>query len=154
MKPAGPMELLKEAKKLYSSSRLAVLSTHSKKLEGFPFGSIVGYALDYNDQILILISALAQHTQNLLANPKASLLVGDWNQEAPQVGCRLTMMGQIMPATDVDGGEYFQKFPETKEWAKLDFSFFRFEMEKALYVGGFGRILDLKGEDFLHSSKI
>src|ERR1039458_6628362 len=61
--------------------RLGSLSTLSRKQPGFPFGSVMPYGLDEQGRPIFLISTMAMHTQNLKADPRASLLVtqdGAW----------------------------------------------------------------------------
>ena len=56
-------------------SRIGSLSTLSRKQPGFPFGSVMPYGLDEQGRPVFLISTMAMHTQNLRADPRASLLV-------------------------------------------------------------------------------
>src|SRR6266478_8966248 len=58
-----------------SSRTPSALATLSRKHPGHPFASVMPYALDEQGQPLVLISAMAMHTQNLQADPRASLLV-------------------------------------------------------------------------------
>src|SRR3954453_11230278 len=60
---------------LVSQAKIATLSTCSRKHVGFPFGSLMPYALDPEGQHIFLISKLAMHTQNLKADQRASLFV-------------------------------------------------------------------------------
>jgi len=55
--------------------RVGSLSTLSRKQEGFPFGSVMPYGLDDAGHPIFLISTMAMHTQNLQAEPRASLLI-------------------------------------------------------------------------------
>src|SRR6201988_5326783 len=55
--------------------RIGTLSTLSRKLHGFPFGSVMPYGLDENGRSVFLISSMAMYTQNLQADPRATLLV-------------------------------------------------------------------------------
>ena len=55
--------------------RVGNLSTLSRKQPGFPFGSVMPYGLDDHGRPIFLISTMAMHTQNLQADPRASLLV-------------------------------------------------------------------------------
>ena len=57
------------------SGRIGSLSTLSRKQPGFPFGSLMPYALDRQGHPIFLISTMAMHTQNLQADPRASLFV-------------------------------------------------------------------------------
>ena len=63
------------ARNLMLSEYQGVLSTHSLDAPGYPFGSVAPYCLDRKGRPVILISNIAQHTKNLKANPKVSLIV-------------------------------------------------------------------------------
>src|ERR1700679_2039267 len=63
------------ARTLVYLGRIGSLSTHSRKQPGFPFGSVMPYGLDDRGRATFLISTMAMHTQNLLADARASLLV-------------------------------------------------------------------------------
>src|SRR5580692_7841460 len=65
---------------LISLASVATLSTLSKKHAGFPFGSLMPFALDPAGRPIFLISNMAMHTQNLKADPRGSLFV---NQASP-----------------------------------------------------------------------
>ena len=60
---------------LISQSAIGTLSTLSRKREGFPFGSLMPYAVDGQGRPIFLISSMAMHTQNLKGDPRASLFV-------------------------------------------------------------------------------
>lgn len=62
---------IRPARELLLKEYRGVLSTHSKSMPGFPFGSVVPYCLDAEGNPLILISRIAQHTHNLLKDPSA-----------------------------------------------------------------------------------
>src|ERR1035438_8524756 len=63
------------ARTLIQSSRIGSLSTQSHKQPGFPFGSLMPYALDGEGRPIFLVSTMAMHTQNLQGDPRASLFV-------------------------------------------------------------------------------
>ena len=73
--PAPETSYAERARTMLSLNQVGVLSTHSNKCEGFPFGSTMPYALDDAGRPLFLISAMAMHTKNLQADPHASLFV-------------------------------------------------------------------------------
>ena len=58
-----------QAAELFRSSNEAILSTISKKFEGFPFGSYVTYVSGRNRDIYLYASDIAEHTKNLKNNP-------------------------------------------------------------------------------------
>ena len=70
-------EARKHARQLLLKEYRGVLSTHSQAMPGFPFGSVVPYCLDARGWPLLLISRIAQHTRNLKADARCSLLVGE-----------------------------------------------------------------------------
>ena len=88
------VEAAKNARELLLKEYRAVLSTHSKKWPGFPFGSVVPYCLDAEGRPLILISRIAQHTHNLQADPRCSMLVGERGAEDIQAVGRLTLLAE------------------------------------------------------------
>src|SRR5205814_8470008 len=79
--PALEPTYAEKARTLIHLGRVGSLSTMSRKHPGWPFGSVMPYALDVTGRPIFLISSMAMHTQNLLNDPKASLLVTQ--SEAP-----------------------------------------------------------------------
>src|SRR5207253_10813924 len=51
---------------------------------GHPFASVMPYALDGAGRPVVLISSMAMHTQNLQADPRASLLVTQRGLDPPR----------------------------------------------------------------------
>ena len=60
------------ARTLMHLGRIGTLSTLSRKQPGFPFGSLMPYALDGQGRPVFLMSTMAMHTQNLQADPLCS----------------------------------------------------------------------------------
>src|SRR6266436_9447840 len=85
------------ARRLLNHQSVGVLSTHSIDVEGYPFGSIAPYALNYESEPTILISDIAQHTRNIKRNNKVSLTVFDQCADDPQASSRLTWLGDAKP---------------------------------------------------------
>ena len=71
--------------------RTGTLATHSRKRSGFPFASIMPYGLDAQGRPTFLISSMAMHTQNLMADGRASLLVAQPTAGDPLAAARLHM---------------------------------------------------------------
>src|SRR5256712_1292806 len=89
------------ARTLMYLGRIGSLSTLSRKQPGFPFGSVMPYGLDDHGRPIFLISTMAMHTQNLLADPRASLLVTqDDTGGGPSVAARITLGGNVQPVPD------------------------------------------------------
>ncbi|MEB5931106.1 HugZ family protein [Pseudomonas mosselii] len=137
---------LRPARELLLKEYRGVLSTHSKSMPGYPFGSVVPYCLDAEGHPLILISRIAQHTHNLQKDPKCSLLVGERDAEDVQAVGRLTVMAEARKLTDEAAIEsaaarYYRYFPESANYHKAhDFDFWVLEPVRHRYIGGFGAI--------------
>ena len=95
--PAVPEPSYAErARTLLYLGRIGSLSTHSLKQPGFPFGSVMPYALDGHGRPIFLISTMAMHTQNLRADPRASLLVTQQESGGDVLGAsRVTLVGDV-----------------------------------------------------------
>jgi hypothetical protein len=86
------------ARTLVSLTSFAALSTQSRKQPGFPFGSLMPYALDSEARPIFLISNMAIHTQNLKGDSRASLFIGQIvPDEDPLGAARATLVGRTEP---------------------------------------------------------
>ena len=132
------------ARKLLNHQSAGVLSTHSIDVEGYPFGSIAPYTLNYEGEPIILISDIAQHTRNIKHNNKVSLTVFDPRADDPQSGSRLTWIGdaESVDASDIETRDrYLRYFPSAESYFEThDFSFYRIGLRRARFIGGFGEI--------------
>jgi putative heme iron utilization protein len=132
------------ARTLVHLGRLGSLSTLSRKQPGFPFGSVMPYGLDEHGRPLFLISTMAMHTQNLKADPRASLLVIQNDAGGDPLGAsRVTLVGNVLPVPEADGAAtrevYLARHANSKYWVDFeDFSFYRLDVVDVYYVGGFG----------------
>lgn len=120
-----------------------MLSTHSKDVPGYPFGSVVQYVTDAAGTPVLLISRLAQHTQNLADNPRAALTVVAGHDGNVQEAARLTWMGEATRLVAPDAAlvaRHARYFPATRDYLQMDFEFWRIGLHKARFIGGFGRI--------------
>src|SRR5271166_1348100 len=88
---------------LMQSGRIGSLSTLSRKQPGFPFGSLMPYSLDDQGRPIFLISTMAMHTQNLQADPRASLFVTEPDASGDPLGAsRATLMGNVVRIPEPD----------------------------------------------------
>jgi hypothetical protein len=120
----------------------AILSTHSTQLPGYPYGTAVPLVIDEAQRPLLLISALAEHTKNLLADPRASLAVIEAGQANVQDAARATLVGRIEPFQPRPElvQRYLRYQPDAEQFLQLDFQFFRMQVERIRYIGGIGRM--------------
>jgi hypothetical protein len=144
---------VQKARALLTAESVGVLSTISVHRAGFPYGSVTPYALSARGAPLLLLSRLAAHTKNLLADPRASLFVGDRSAaEDPQAGARISLLGRLTPLpadeqTDARA-RYLAAWPRAADYLALgDFSFWRLEVEEARLIAGFGEIRWLDGKN-------
>ncbi len=128
---------------LLRRERSGVLSTLSLRHGGAPFGSLVPYALDARGEPLLLLSALAQHTRNVEADPRASLLVLDAAAAAedPRTAPRVSLVGRVGRLAGEAEAEararYLARHPSSRGLLALDFALYRLAVEEAHFVGGF-----------------
>ncbi|MDB5979678.1 MAG: heme iron utilization protein [Pseudomonas sp.] len=136
----------KNARELLLKEYRGVLSTHSKSMPGFPFGSVVPYCLDDKGHPLILISRIAQHTHNLQKDPKCSMLVGEREAEDVQAVGRVTVLAEAQKLTDeaaieAAAARYYRFFPESASYHSAhDFDFWVLVPVRYRFIGGFGAI--------------
>jgi putative heme iron utilization protein len=119
---------------------------------GHPYASLVTLATEPDGAPLMLISKLALHTQNLAADPRASLLIDGTSAAGdPLAGGRVTLIGRAEPtASPTARGRFLARHSHAEGYAGFpDFAFYTLKPEGAHYIGGFGRILDLLPSDLL-----
>jgi putative heme iron utilization protein len=142
------------ARTLVEQGRTGMLSTVSRRHPGHPFGSVMPYAVDDGGRPLFLISTLAMHTQNLAADPRASLLVAESSTaEDPLALGRITLMGTAahVPPSDRTAARsaYLARHPNASNWVDFeDFAFWRLELVDVYWVGGFGAMDWLRIADY------
>jgi putative heme iron utilization protein len=122
-----------------------VLSTTSVEPAGFPFGSIVTYALDGAGAPLVLMSTMAEHARNLAADPRCSLLVAAAGDGAGRLAvARATLLGELVRVDDEDQDDAVARYLEVHPgafWARFpDFAVHRLEVSSLRYVRGFGEM--------------
>ena len=138
---------------MVSLSSIATLSTVSRKRSGYPFGSLMPYAIDGIGQPILLISNMAMHTQNLHEDPRASLFVGQAGDGDPLGTARATLVGDVLPVPQEKVGEarerYLSRHENSRSWVDYkDFGFFFLQLLDIYYVGGFGVMGWVAAEDY------
>ena len=127
---------------LLDRERMGTLATNSQHHPGHPFASVMPYAPGPEGAPLFLISSMAIHTQNLVADARASLLVMQSGGGADPLGLqRATLLGnarRVGDASEAQRAAYLERHPSSRQWISFsDFSFFELEVTQIYYVGGF-----------------
>ncbi len=138
-----------QGRSLIRTRPLAALAT-SMTEGGWPYASLVLVACAQDATPLLLISNLAEHTRNLTAEPRVSLLFeATAGLENPLTGARLTLLGEAVRSEDAAERERFlRRHPEAELYAGFaDFALWRVVPRRAHLVAGFGRIHWVEGED-------
>jgi heme iron utilization protein len=138
-------------KKLLREARKAALATLDRQ-GGGPYASLVTVATAADGAPLMLISQLAVHTRNVLADARAGILIdGTGTDGDPLAGGRVSLTGRLVETpSEHDKRRFLARHPGAEMYAAFsDFAFYRFEIARAHYVGGFGRIVDLAPEEIL-----
>jgi putative heme iron utilization protein len=139
------------SRKLLKENNNGVLATVSLDVPGYPFGSVTPYCLSEKLEPLLLISNIARHTKNIIANPKVSLTVFDYKSNDVQANGRVTYIGDALKTDDASLNEKYQLyFPNSKGYFGFhDFSLYKIELKKIRYIGGFAKIFWLEKEEFV-----
>jgi heme iron utilization protein len=143
------------ARDLIRAARFGALATLERGT-GFPVATRVALATDHDGAPVTLVSRLSNHTTNLLADPRVTLLVGEPGKGDPLTHPRITLFAQ---AREVARGaeehaRLRQRFLANNPKAALyvdfgDFLFVAFDIERASLNAGFGKAYELTREDVL-----
>jgi len=153
MQPTIEFDAAKLARWLLRRSRQGALATLMAS-SGDPYCSLVNVASYADGSPILLISRLAVHTRNILADSRVSLMLDERAEGDPLEGSRIMLAGRAEQAGTDDlpvlRRRYLNAHPSAETFVNFnDFSFFRIRPSGAHLVAGFGRIVDLKPEQFL-----
>jgi len=119
------------------------LATQALQLPGYPFATALPYVPDEAHCPVFLLSTLAEHTKNLLADPHASLLVTSPGEPQVLEGQRMTIVGDVVrfDAPAEMRARYLRYQPGAAQYLALgDFVFFRLVPRRVRYIGGFAQM--------------
>src|SRR6195256_4405600 len=153
MQPTANFDPARLARSLLRRSRQGALATLMAR-GGDPYCSLVNVATHADGSPILLISRLALHTQNILADARISLMLDERAEGDPLEGSRIMLAGRAEEASGDDVAmlrrRYLNAHPSAEAFVDFkDFSFFWIRPLAAHLVAGFGRIVDLKPEQFL-----
>jgi putative heme iron utilization protein len=153
MQPSSDFDAVKVARSLLRRSRQGALATLMAG-SGDPYCSLVNVASHADGSPILLVSRLALHTRNILGDSRVSLMLDERAEGDPLEGSRIMLAGRAEEASTDDleilRRRYLNAHPSAETFVSFkDFSFFRIRPGGAHLVAGFGRIVDLKPEQFL-----
>lgn len=153
MQPTADFDASKLARSLLRRSRQGALATLMAG-SGDPYCSLVNVASHADASPVLLISRLALHTRNILADNRVSLMLDERAAGDPLEGARIMLSGRAEEASgetaDILRGRYLNAHPSAEAFVEFkDFSFFRIVPSGLHLVAGFGRIIDLKPAQFM-----
>jgi putative heme iron utilization protein len=139
------------ARTLISNLKTGSLATVATDPEGYPYASFVTFAL-LDGEPIFLISRLAEHTRNLMSDPRASLLAHESGNADPLANGRVTLVGRCnkLPRGDkLARDTYLALHPTAAYYVDFeDFDFWRLTLEAIRYIGGYGRMSWVSADDF------
>src|ERR1700744_4250472 len=148
MQPTADFDPARLARSLLRRRRQGALATLMTGT-GNPYCSLVNVASHADGAPILLISRLAVHTRNILADSRVSLMLDERAAGDPLEGARIMLAGTAEQAAEDDEPvlrrRYLNAHPSAQAFVEFkDFSFFRIRPQGAHLVAGFGRIVDLK----------
>ena len=152
MQPTPDFDPARAIRSLLRRSRQGALATLMAG-SGDPYCSLVNVASHPDGAPILLISRLAIHTKNLLADARVSLMLDERAEGDPLEGSRIMLSGHAEEVTadrEIARRRYLNAHPSAEAFVDFkDFSFFRISPSGTHLVAGFGRIVDLRPAEFL-----
>ena len=143
---------LLEAKVMLVAARTAALSVIDPETGG-PFGALVNVAVDRQSCPIVLTSTLSRHTQGLLKDARASIMVQSEIplDRDPLTEMRMTITGTFAKSEEANVRKtYLARHPYAELYADFgDFAFWRMTPAKLYIVAGFGRVYSCDFEALL-----
>ena len=155
--PAAPEPTHAErARTLVHATRVGAFATVSVDFPGYPFGSVVSYALDDDGNPILLLSDIAEHTRNLKADARASLMATEDDRPGDVLALgRVTLIGDLesVPSEQREAirATYLAAHPKALYADFGDFNFYRLAVNSVRYVGGFGHMSWVEAADYAAS---
>jgi putative heme iron utilization protein len=153
MQPTADFNASRLSRSLLRRSRQGALATLMAG-SGDPYCSLVNVASHADGAPILLISRLALHTKNILADSRVSLMLDERAAGDPLEGARIMLAGRAEEAEGETASilrrRYLNAHPSAEAFVDFeDFSFFLIVPTGLHLVAGFGRIIDLKPAQFL-----
>ena len=152
----SPGEAARALIRALDAATLATALAGDGNESGWPYASLVLVACDVYASPILLISQLAEHTKNIAADNRVSLLYDGTGQKSDRLsGERVSVLGRaVRDDTPGTAARYLARHPSAEGYAGFaDFAFFRVEVTRVHLVAGFGRIDWIDGPDLLFAAK-
>ncbi len=127
---------------LLHEATYSTLATQSVQLPGYPYATVVPNVLDEYHRPVLLISALAEHTKNLLVTPHTCLSLVETGTANVQTAARISLLGdaeQFEPS-DLLKARYLRFLPDAAQYLELDFMFFQIIPRRIRFIAGVGKM--------------
>ncbi len=137
---------------LLASHGTGTLSTVALDPAGYPYGTFVTYAMD-GARPIFLVSRIAEHTKNLAADGRASLLVHESGKADPLANARVTLVGRVSrlerAASSTARAAFLAAHPYAESFVDFDdFDFHALDVDALRYIGGYGRMSWVSADEY------
>lgn len=148
----APAALCRRLLRAADRAALATVAAEGSGGKPWPYASLLLVACDHDARPLLLVSDLAEHTKNLRADPRISLLYdGTAGLDDPLTGPRVSLQGEAeIIADDALMCRYVRRHPSAAQYAGFgDFHLVRVRPRRAHLVAGFGRIHWIEADELV-----
>jgi heme iron utilization protein len=145
---------LQDVRSLFQSERNAVLCSAHADLDGWPFGSVVPYAISSNGSLIVFLSDISEHSKNLQADNRATVFVADPSvRDNPQAGPRHAMLVRARRPAGTEEAEaeshYFARFPDAEQMRSAHgFAVWLLDCHRIRWIAGFGGMGWIEGDQW------
>ena len=153
---ARQMTRPRQAREVVRAHRSGVLSTHSNKFPGYPYGSALPHVTDHLGRPVVLISHLAEHTRNIDTDARVSFIVCEQGPDL-QAQPRVTVLGDAHVMQDAASIEqrYLRFYPDHAQYLQIGgFRFYVIEPSQVRLIEGFGGLHWIARESYLATADL
>ncbi|MGH1428543.1 MAG: HugZ family protein [Arenicella sp.] len=146
-------EIEQKVSSLIENQQSLLLSTIDNQHNSQTYSSYAPYFCDVKEgAFYVLLSGLAEHTQNLIDQPRASMLIIEDESKSEQIFARVRVQYEIRAEMVLDVEIQRQVFHKMKErfgevvdvlQSLSDFNVFRLSPIKGRYIEGFGKAISI-----------
>ena len=136
-----------------------MLCTAHADFDGWPYGSIVPYAIAPSGSLVVFLSDISEHSKNLQADGRATVFLADpLAHDNPQAGQRHAMLVRArLPEGDEQAtaeARYFARFPDAESMRSAHgFCVWLLDCQRIRWIAGFGAMGWIAGDDWQGAAK-